>query len=336
MLMDGSNFRLKEESVELSVVIPVYGCANCLENLHARLVATLERAVDSFEIVFVDDRSPDSSWPVLARLASEDDRIVAIRLSRNFGQHMAITAGLAESCGQWIAVMDCDLQDPPEVIPQLLAEAHRGADIVLARREGDYQSALRIWANRLYFWFLSVISGMALEGKFGASLFSRKVAQAFLQFQDIDRHYLSILRWLGFETRTITYSRDRRSVGASSYTFARVVALALSGIFFQTTVFLHWVIYAGFAISILGFLLGLFFIWSYLFGNPPGGWTSTVVIQLFVGGLIIISIGTVGLYIGRIFEQTKGRPLYVIDRRIDKKTAHLPDQLSVPIAQRDD
>lgn len=301
---------------DLSVVIPVYGCAACLEALHARLSMTLTTAVDSFEVIYVDDRAPDNAWPILERLADGDPRIVALRLSRNFGQHAAITAGLAESRGRWVVVMDCDLQDPPELIPQLLAEARAGADIVLAQREGVYQSPWRLAANRLYYRFLSAVTGVPMTGEAGAfSIIARKVVDAFVRFRDIDRHYLFILRWLGFETRTIVYGRAERAAGHSSYTLRRLIIHALNGIFFQTTAFLHWVIYGGIGISLIGLLFGAYLVLSGLSGNRLPGWTSLIVVNLVLGGAIILSIGVVGLYVGKIFEQVKERPLYVIDRR---------------------
>ena len=300
--------------MELSVVVAVYGCAAYVEELHDRLQATLEDTVGSFEIIFVDDRSTDGVWPKLVALSEKSPNVTSVRLSRNFGQQLAISAGLAESNGESIVVMDCDLQDPPELIPKMLEQA-QGVDILMMQRRSAYNSLLRIWSGKLYFRLLSVLCGVEFLPDFGSfSLISRKVARVFGRFGEIDRHYNFILLWLGFERKTMTYERDSRLNGSSSYTLRALLDLAVSGIFFQTTIFLKWVIQGGLAISILGILSGAGYASLYLFGiSPPPGWTSLIVINLFLGGVIIISIGTVGVYVAKIFEHSKSRPLYVID-----------------------
>lgn len=301
---------------ELSVVIPVYGCAQCLIELHKRLNASIETVCESWEIIFVDDRAPDGSWQILQSLAAADSRVVAIRFSKNFGQQMAISAGIQRSRGQMVAVMDCDLQDPPEIIPQLVAEFRKGTDMVLARRVAHLQSPLRRWSNRFYFRFLQFLSGTRIDGDYcSLSILSRKVADAYSRFTEVDRHYLFILFWLGFSFRTVDYQRQRRASGESSYSYADLIRLALSGIFFQTTRLLAWVAQLGLLVAVIGILYGL----QLMFGTlvlghaPPQGWTSLIVIVLFTSGAIIASVGIVGLYVARIFEQMKGRPLYIID-----------------------
>jgi glycosyltransferase involved in cell wall biosynthesis len=185
---------------ELSVVIPVYACKGCLAQLHHRLLSTLDELDLEFELVFVEDGGDDGSWELLRDLAAEDPRALAIRLSRNFGQHAAITAGLAASTGRWVVVMDCDLEDPPEEIPRLYAKATEGYDIVLARRDRKRTSWIRKAMNRLYFRLLNLMTGASLDGSYGSfSIISRKVVEAFLQFRERDRHYLLVLHWLGFE-----------------------------------------------------------------------------------------------------------------------------------------
>jgi polyisoprenyl-phosphate glycosyltransferase len=300
-------------ATELSVVVAVYGCVDCLGKLHERLVRTLERLVDSFELVFVDDGSPDGAWNVLARLASEDSRVRAVRLSRNFGQHAAITAGLAESRGRLVVVMDCDLQDPPEEIPRLYERALAGYDIVLARRKGRQDSVLRRAAARSYFWLLNHLVGTHIQGAYGTfSIISRQVRDAYLSIGDRGRHYLFILHWLGFEQAAVDVPHAPRAVGQSAYTFGKLVRHAIDGVFFQTTVLLRWIVYFGFLIALAGVLLAAVFASIFFFGDPPPGWTSLAVIILVIGGFIIMSTGVTGLYIGKIFDQVKGRPLYVV------------------------
>jgi polyisoprenyl-phosphate glycosyltransferase len=300
--------------IELSVVIPVYGCRPCLVALTERLSATLAELGRSYEIVYVDDRSPDGAWETLVELASSDPHVRAIRLSRNFGQHAAITAGLARSQGRWVVVMDCDLQDPPESIGRLYAKAQEGYDVVLARRLARRHSTFRRFGARLYTAALNVFTGTRLSGEYGAlSIISRKVVDGFLELRDADRHYLSVLNWLGFETASIDVEHAERYAGRSSYTFPKLVQHAFTGLVFQTTKLLRWIVYLGFLVALLGLLLAAFFVYSWAVHDPYPGWTSLAVLLLVLGGFILLSLGVTGLYVGKIFGQVKGRPLYVVD-----------------------
>jgi polyisoprenyl-phosphate glycosyltransferase len=301
---------------ELSVVIPVYGCAGCLPALHERLHASLDGAVPEWEVVFVDDRSVDGGWEVLEALAARSARVRALRLSRNFGQHAAITAGLAEARGRWTVVMDCDLQDPPEEIPVLHRTALEGYDIVFGRRRRRHERGFRRMATRAYLWTVNRFLKLDIDGSYGSfSIISDRVREAFLELRDKDRHYLFILYWLGFEHTSVDVGREERHAGTSAYTFTTLVRHALDGIFFQTTVLLRWIVYFGFALSFLGAVLAAVFVAIYFTGHPYPGWTSLSVLLLIVGGFIIMSTGVAGLYIGKIFDQVKDRPLYVVDRR---------------------
>ena len=306
--------------VELSVVVPVYRCVECLAVLHERLVRTLEGTIDSFELVFVDDRSPDDSWTVLEDLAERDARVRAIRLSRNFGQHAAITAGLAEAQGAWTVVMDCDLQDPPEEIPRLLAKAREGYEIVLSRRVGRRQSWLRRLLGRAYFRVRNFFMRMDMSTEYSSlSLLSRKVVDAFLDVRDRDRQYMLIVHWLGFERAEIEFEHAERLAGKSSYTMRQLIQVGIEGFFFETTILLRWIVYLGFGIALVGMLLAAWFVLAYFLFDPFPGWTSVAVLLLIVGGFIIISLGVTGLYVGKIFGQVKDRPLYVVDSVVGRR-----------------
>ena len=300
--------------VELSVIVPVYKCADCLLALRNRLVNVLEGTVSSFELVFVDDRSPDGSWELLSGLAKHDARIHGIRLSRNFGQHAAITAGLAASRGAWTVVMDCDLQDPPEEIPRLLDKAREGYDVVLSRRVGRKQSWLRRAAGRAYFRVRNFFMRMEMSTEYSSlSLLSRKVVNAFLTVGDRDRQYMLVVHWLGFARAEIEFEHAERLSGTSSYTTRQLIEVAIEGFFFETTILLRWIVYLGFALALIGALLAGWFILAYFLFEPYAGWTSVAVLLLLVGGFIITSLGVTGLYIGKIFGQVKDRPLYIVD-----------------------
>jgi dolichol-phosphate mannosyltransferase len=305
--------------VELSVVVPVYGCKECLAELHRRLGKEVATITSSYEVVFVDDRSPDGAWPLLEAIAQSDPHVRAVRLSRNFGQHAAITAGLSASQGEWTVVMDCDLQDPPEAIASLYARTKAGFDLVLARRKQRSHSPLRLLFGRIYFKLLNTFMGTNIDGGFGTfSILSRKVVDAYLSLGERDRHYLFVLHWLGFNQGTIEFDQGERAAGKSSYSFGRLLRHAVSGVFFQTTNLLLYIVYLGFAVAGGGVLLAIYYIFLALTKNPPPGWTSVMVLLLVIGGFIITSTGVTGLYIGRVFQQVKGRPLYVIDSVVRK------------------
>jgi dolichol-phosphate mannosyltransferase len=315
--------------IGLSVVVPVYKCDACLAALHQRLKQSLEGVVPSFEIVFVDDRSPDDSWQILRALAQDDERVRIVRLSRNFGQHPAITAGLEVARGGWIVVMDCDLQDPPETIPHLYARAQDGYDIVYARRTSRRGSWFRRTAARWYFRVLNSSLGTDFDPDYGNfTIISRKVRDAFLRFRDKDRHYLMILRWLGFDHASIDFVPAQRYAGESSYTLRMLSRFAIDGLFFQTTTLLRWSIYVGFTAAFCGVIMAGVFAAKYFLGHTFPGWTSLAVLLLVLGGLIIATVGVSGLYIGRIFTQVKDRPLYVVDEIVGGAPAHSPERPS--------
>lgn len=274
----------------------------------------MKSITSSYEVIFVDDRSPDDSWPLLEKLAAGDPRVKAVRLSRNFGQHAAITAGLASSQGEWTVVMDCDLQDPPDAIPKLYARAKEGFDMVLARRSQRTHSAFRLSLARTYFRLLNTFMGTDIDGSYGTfSILKRKVVEAYLSLGERDRHYLFVLYWLGFEHGTIEVEHRPRGAGTSSYTLGRLLRHAVSGVFFQTTNLLLYIVYLGFIVAGIGVLGALYILYVWVVAHPPAGFTSLAVLILLIGGFIITSTGVTGLYIGRVFQQVKARPLYVVD-----------------------
>ena len=296
---------------ELSVVIPVYGCAGSLRELHRRLRATIEPITDSFELIFVEDGSPDRCWDVLIELAQADPAVRAFGLSRRFGQDAAITAGLTESRGRRVVVMDCDLQEPPEAIAELYRKASEGFEIVRTTRGGRGHSRSRRWASRAYRRL--VLDQEAHPEYSNMSLLSRRVVEVFVSMHDRAREYHLMLDWLGFETAVVPIEFVERD-GDSSYTMRRLLRVALDGMFFRTTVLLRAVVFFGFAVALVGLGLVAYNVIYYFVGRQPTGYTSLLVIVVLFSGLIIVSVGVVGLYVGRIFEQVKERPLFVISR----------------------
>jgi dolichol-phosphate mannosyltransferase len=309
--------------VDLSVVIPVYGCLDCLAALDGRLRAALEPWAGSYEVVLVDDRSPDGAWSAIRRLAASDPRVRGVRLSRNFGQHAAITAGLAEARGDCAVVMDCDLQEAPESIPDLLAKSREGYDIVHTRRAQPSQSRVRRAAGQAYFRLRSRLQQSDATGADHGtmSLLTRPAIDAFLSLGDRHREYLAMLGWLGFDHTTIDVPHAQRHAGRSSYGFRRLVGLAVDGLFFQTTVLLRWIVLAGFCVAALGSLLAVYYLGVWLFDDPPSGFTSLAILLLVLSGVTISSIGITGLYVGKTFEQVKGRPLFIVADRTQAAVA---------------
>jgi polyisoprenyl-phosphate glycosyltransferase len=300
-------------AIRLSVVVPVYACADCLVALHERLTRVLEPLTESYELVFVDDRSLDDGWAVLQQLAAQDPHVNAFRLSRNFGQDAAITAGLAQARGDWAVVMDCDLQEAPEDIPRLWAAAGDGYDIVRTTRRGWHHSAFRRRTSRIY-RRLTLETDVRPDYS-NLSLLSRRVIDAFLRLHDRDREYMIALDWLGFHSTSIEIEHHERHAGKSGYTLRRLVQVALDGMFFRSTVLLRLVVLLGFVIATIGVVVATFEVVDY-FAEPHKtvpGYTSLAVLLLVLAGFIIVSVGVVGLYVGRIFEQVKNRPLFLID-----------------------
>ena len=286
---------------------------------------------DSYELVFVDDRSVDDGWVVLQGLAGGDPHVNAFRLSRNFGQDAAITAGLAQARGDWALVMDCDLQEAPEEIPRLWAAAQDGYDIVrTARRPGGATPPSAAGRSRVY-RRLTLETDVRPDYS-NLSLLSRRVVDAFLRLHDRDREYMIALDWLGFHSTSIEIEHHERHAGKSGYTLRRLVQVALDGMFFRSTVLLRLVVLLGFVIAVIGVVVAAFEVVDY-FAEPHNqvpGYTSLAVLLLVLAGFIIVSVGVVGLYVGRIFEQVKNRPLFLIDDQTGGSTADSTNTRSRP------
>lgn len=300
----------------LSVVVPVYKCGDCLDELINRIESISRQINLELELLLVDDRSPDGAWSTIVEIAASKKSVRGIRLSRNFGQHYAITAGIQESRGDYVIVMDCDLQDPPELIEQMVALAEHGAEIVLARRIEREHSLFRRISARIYFWLLSFLSGRKIDGSFGNfSLMSRKVADEFLRFRERDRHFMFIVGWLGFEPSVIDYAHRERHSGSSSYSISGLVRHAVGGLFFQTTRLLRMIAYIGIALNISGFVAAIWVVLRAVGGETQSGWASLIVAIFISTGAVLLSIGVIGVYIEKLFDEMKQRPLFVVAER---------------------
>lgn len=300
----------------LSIVSPVYRAEEAVPELVRRIRREVAPLTEQFEIVLVDDGSPDRSWERIQECCRDEPRVVGIKLSRNFGQHAAITAGLAHARGEWMVVMDCDLQDNPRYIPQLYREGLRGYDIVYTVKERREHARLKNWSAGLFVRISNWLSsGDRADPRIGAySLVSRRVVDAFLKLPDAHRHYLVLLRWLGFPSTAIPIRHEPRLVGRSSYSFRVLIRHSIDGIVSHSDKLLYLSVAIGFAFLSLSLLGAFGLALAYFVLGFREGWTSTIVLILLTTSIILLSIGTAGIYIGKIFEQVKQRPLYLVDQ----------------------
>lgn len=298
----------------ISIVTPVYGCKGCLISLHQRLVAALEPIASEFEIIMVNDASPDNAWETIVKLNSYDSRVKGINFSRNFGQHYAITAGLHHATGDWVVVMDCDLQDKPEEIPKLYRKAQEGYDVVFGKRVERQDNPLKKISSRLFWLIFDYFTEQHSDHTIANfSIISQKVVENFRCFSEQNRSFQLFVRWLGFKTVEIPLEHGEREEGKSSYTFRKLVNLALDGILSHSNKPLRLSITFGFLIAFLALVYTGKLVIGYIFWETPvAGWTSVMVSIYFLSGILMANMGLLGLYIGKIFNEVKGRPLYIV------------------------
>ena len=315
-----NKFFLEDNVVmDISVVIPVYGCPAAIPELHRRLVNTLKQIVDSFEIILVDDCCPQNSWEKIKEICSFDSHVKAIRFSRNFGQIRAITAGLDYCQGEWIIVMDCDLQDRPEFIKDLYAKAQEGYDVVFAKRINRKDSFLTKSFSKLFYKVYDYFADENTDNTIcNFSISKRIVVENYCRMREHGRAYMLFIQWLGFKQTAIDSPADKRYEGDSSYNFSKKVAVAVDSIIAQSNKPLKFSTYLGFIISFMSLLfIAYLSIRFFLVKEIPEGWTTIVVSIYLVGGLLMFAIGVLGLYIGNIFDEVKNRPLYVISEKLN-------------------
>lgn len=301
----------------LSVVIPVYKAEGCMHELYRRLVTSLEQISEDFECILVEDCGGDRSWEIIKELAATDPRIKGIQFSRNFGQHYGITAGLDYCSGDWVVVMDCDLQDVPEEIPNLYAKALEGFDVVLARRINRKDKAEKTLASVLFYRLFNYLTGMNYDPKVGNfRIMSAKVVKNCRNMRENLRFLPGIVNWMGFPTAKIDVEHATRHEGKSTYTFRKLLHLATDTIIAYSDKPLRISIKLGFSIAGLSFVFGIaLLIYAMFYDIPIMGWSSLIISLYFLGGIIIANLGIVGIYLGKTFDETKKRPLYIINHK---------------------
>lgn len=306
-----------DEIPDISVVVPVYGCDGALRPLYERVAAAVAEIPASFELILVDDRGPGRPWEIIGELADQDSRVRGLRLSRNFGQHNAISAGIEHARGNWLVLMDCDLQHRPEEIPRLWAKAREGFDYVVGRRtqrqDGLFKRLSSLAYHRL-FAFMTDREKDAGEASFG--IYSRRVVDAFKLLPEHSKAFTLLVHWLGFNSTMIDFPHEKRAEGKSSYTLSRMISLASDTIVSFSNKPLEMFVHVGFLMALFAFVFGLYFFVRYFFGHPPEGWTSVMVSLYFLSGILLFGMGVLGTYIGKVFNQVKGRPSYVVIARV--------------------
>lgn len=309
----------KKGSKTLSVVIPVFKGEKCLLELYHRLKASLETICRDYEIILVEDSGGDNSWEIISDICKKDTHVIGIKFSRNFGQHYAIAAGIDHCIGDWVVIMDCDLQDRPEEIPRLFTQAKRGYEIVLARRVGRKDSLIKKAFSYSFYLFLSYLTETKMDPQIGSfRILSRKVINYLSLMREHTRFFGGMVGWLGFSTVHLDVEHAARFHGYSTYTYGKLLKLALGAVVAFSDKPLRLTIKLGFLLSFVSLCYGLYAVILHLI-NPSTqiGWTSLIVSVYFIGGLIVGVVGISGLYIGRIFEEVKHRPLYVIDEKVN-------------------
>ncbi|HLR65615.1 glycosyltransferase family 2 protein [Virgibacillus alimentarius] len=303
----------------ISVVVPVYGCETCLKELCRRIRKTIETIPAQFEIILVNDASPDNAWETIKRLNESDYRIKGINLSRNFGQHHAITAGLDHTKGDWIVVMDCDLQDRPEEINRLYEKTTEGYQVVLGNRVQRQDKWSKRFSSKMFYKVYDYLAERSSDHTVANfSICSKKVIEAFQTMREQNRSFPLFLQWMGFKTASIPIEHDKRKDGESSYNIKKLVTLATDAIISQSNKPLRLSIQFGFLISIASLIYGIYLFMRYFFlSETVPGWTSVMVSIYFIGGLIFFNFGVLGLYLGKVFNETKARPLYIIQDKTE-------------------
>lgn len=303
---------------EISVVVPVYGCKEALMELYERLTNSLQEITADFEIVLVNDCCPQNSWEVIEKIAKNDTRVVGINMSRNFGQMYAILAGLDKCQGEWVVVMDCDLQDRPEEIPDLYKKAQEGFDVVFARRTDRKDSKRKIGISKLFFKLFSFATNTDYDPAIGNfSICHRKVIESYRQMRELHRDYSSYIMWLGFKQTSIDTHCEERFSGKSSYTLKKKITYGIDMLTSQSDRLLRFFVAIGFLITFVSLLFIVIQVVRFFVVDIDPGWTSIFASIFLMGGIIISVLGVLGIYVGNTFMQSKNRPLYVISEQIN-------------------
>lgn len=305
----------QNNSPYLSIVVPIYNEAENIETFHARIIFVLESIGKSFEIICVNDGSKDDTMEKLKALHQKDKRVKIIDLSRNFGKEIAMSAGIDFARGKAIIPIDADLQDPPELIPDLIAKWQEGFDVVYATRmERDGESWLKKWTAHVFYRIIRKLTRFDIPMDTGDfRLMDRSVVDAIKQLREQHRFMKGLFSWVGFRQTGVPYLRERRFAGKTKWNYWKLWNFALEGITSFSYVPLQFATYFGLFVSFFAFIYGIYLlIKTLIYGNAVPGYPSLMVVILFLGGVQLLTVGIIGEYVGRIYDETKRRPLYLV------------------------
>ena len=316
------------EAPELTVVIPAYNEQESIVPMFERLVAALEQRVDGLEILFVDDGSRDATWQRVCELASRDRRVRGVRFARNFGHQAALTAGVDAAAGRAVAIIDADLQDPPEVIPDMIDRWREGFEVVYGQREQrEGETAFKKATAAAFYRLLRRITNVEIPVDTGDfRLMGPRAVAAFRSLPERNRFIRGLVAWIGFPQTAVRYRRHPRQAGETKYPLRKMVRLALDGITSFSFLPLRLATWVGFAVSLLSFLYIVVVIVLKLLGINWPGYTSMMASILFLGGVQLVMIGILGEYVARIFDEVKRRPLYLVGESTDGAASVTPPE----------
>lgn len=304
---------------EFSVVVPLYKCEPFIHELVERLTKTLTTLDERFEVILVNDASPAGDWKEVVRETGKDRRIKGINLSRNFGQHYAITAGLSHATGNWIVVMDGDLQDRPEEIIRLFEETKKGNEIVFAQRANRTDGLFKKLFSKLFYAVFGYLTDTNLDysvANFG--MYHEKAIKAFLAMKDETRFFPTMIQLVGFNKSYLPVKHEARPQGKSSYSFRSLIGLAKNNIIAFSDKPLHLTVRFGFFMALISFGVGIYYLILYFTGKIVQlGFTSLILSIWFLSGVIIMILGIIGLYLGKIFDKVKDRPSFIVKEKIN-------------------
>jgi dolichol-phosphate mannosyltransferase len=307
-------------TIKISIVSPVYKAENILDELVKRVVKEVSKITDDFELILVEDGSPDKVWQKIEKQCQADQRVKGIKLSRNFGQHHAITCGLDNASGEWVVVMDCDLQDRPEEIFKLYQKAQEGYDIVLASRANRQDSFNKKMSSKIFYKAFSFLSGIEQNGSIGNfGIYANRVIEEVNKLKEPMRAFPHMIKWVGFKSTSIDVEHALRFEGKTTYNLSKLLNLALDIALAYSDKPLKLTVKLGFFLSLFSFIFATISVLRYFLGDiTMSGYTSLIVSIWFLSGLVIFILGIVGLYISKIFDGVKSRPLYIISKQLNQ------------------
>ena len=298
----------------ISIVSPIYKGEKMMDELVSRIEVSVEPITKDYEIILVNDCSPDNSWKQIKSLCSRDRHVKGVNLSRNFGQHYAITAGLSKAGGEWVVVMDCDLQDRPEEIPNLYGKALEGYDSVFAQRVERKDTLMKRLSSSIFYWVFSFLTDSKQDktvANFG--IYNRKVVNSILSMGDSIRYFPIMAQWVGFRKYYLPVVHAEREIGKSSYSFFKLLRLASDNMIGFSDKPLRMMLRFGLYVVIGSILVALFYLFRWLFGYIEVSGFTTLVISVWLAvGIISMMLGITGIYIGKIYDRVKGRPTFIV------------------------